>query len=192
MTNQEQVNSRTDEQDTTVDKKAEVQLNTGNKCGRLIKFWAPKLLTVSVIIVLIMLIRSQASEINYLYERIASQRKDLMTYERYVDKTIYLSSYVDPAFSLLKSGDRIEAVRTAFKHFPHAASPHLFYMPQGAYALTESLHVYTNGTVIMPDRQIKQTKKISHIELSSKGSLLLMTICIRNSGTEHSAISMCL
>lgn len=91
-------------------------------------------MTALVIFILIMVIRSQASEIDYLYERISSHRKDLTTYERYVDKTTYLSSYVDPAFSLLKSGDRIEAVRTVFKHFPHTSAPHLYYMPQGAYA----------------------------------------------------------
>lgn len=169
----EQISDRTDEQNTAADENAEIQVNTEKKRGRLFKFWAPKLLTVLVIFILITVIRSQASEIDYLYERISSQRKDLATYERYVDKTTYLSSYVDPAFSLLKSGDRIEAVRTAFKHFPHTTSPHLFYMPQGAYALTEGLHAYTNGTVIMPDRQIKQKKEISHMELSAGGSLLL-------------------
>lgn len=173
MADNEQINDRTDEQNTATDENAEIQVNTEKKRGRLFKFWAPKLLTVLVIFILIMVIRSQASEIDYLHERISSQRKDLAAYERYVDKTTYLSSYVDPAFSLLKNGDRIKAVRTTFKHFPHTTSPHLFYMPQGAYALTEGLHAYTNGTVIMPDRQIKSKKEISHMELSAGGSLLL-------------------
>lgn len=74
---------------------------------------------------------------------------------------------------LLEDGDRIGALETALSVFPQPDSEEIPYTPQAAYALSESLRLYENGTLIMPDRLLEADTTIMFVQTSPEGSRLL-------------------
>lgn len=74
---------------------------------------------------------------------------------------------------LLEAGDRIGAIRAAVQSLTEYEGIQLPYTAQGEYALTQSLHIYDNGTYIKPRFQMESEGIIRSMALSPDGERLL-------------------
>lgn len=79
----------------------------------------------------------------------------------------------DKALSLLRRGDRIGALNTAFSVFPGEGHGEMPYTPQAAYALSESMHLYGNGSRIVPNLRLETDADIRFMKMSTDGSRIL-------------------
>ena len=77
------------------------------------------------------------------------------------------------ALRLLEQGDRIQAIETAACALTEYEGMALPYTPEAQYALTESLHVYDNGSYIKSRRQLKTAGVILNMVLSPDRERLL-------------------
>lgn len=110
-------------------------------------------------------IKEQAVEIAAQADEIEAQ------YQEVVRSNCVIQAGV--AESLLENGDRIGAVETALSVFPKPDREEIPYTAQAAYALSESLRLYENGTLIMPDRLLEADTTIMFVQTSPEGSRLL-------------------
>lgn len=79
----------------------------------------------------------------------------------------------EEALRFLEQGDRIRAIETAVCALTEYEGMALPYTPEAQYALTETLHVYDNGSYVKPRRQLKTSGIIYSMELSpDRGKLL--------------------
>lgn len=74
---------------------------------------------------------------------------------------------------LLEEGDRIGAIRTAIQSLTEYDGIELPYTALGEYALTESLHIYDNGSYIKPRHQMETESVIRSMRVSPDGERLL-------------------
>lgn len=117
-------------------------------------------------------ITAQSEEISAQSEEISRQADEISAQYAEALRNNCISG-AGTAFKLLEDGDRIGALETALSVFPGEGREELPYTPQAAYALSESLHIYTNGSRILPDRQLESDTNISFMKLSPEGSRIL-------------------
>lgn len=111
-------------------------------------------------------IKEQAVEIAAQADEIEAQ------YQEAVRSNCVIQAGV--AERLLEDGDRIGALETALAVFPQPdREEEIPYTAQAAYALSESLRLYENGTLIMPDRLLEADTTIMFVQTSPEGSRLL-------------------
>ena len=80
------------------------------------------------------------------------------------------------AMERLKSGDRMEALKIALSVFPKGEGQQgeeIPYTAQAAYALTESLRLYANGSSVRPDRILAADTTILFAKTSPEGGRIL-------------------
>lgn len=82
-------------------------------------------------------------------------------------------SGAEKALSLLRRGDRIGALNTAFSVFPGEGHGEMPYTPQAAYALSESMHLYGNGSSVVPNLRLETDGNIRFMKMSTDGSRIL-------------------
>lgn len=75
--------------------------------------------------------------------------------------------------ALLEKGDRIAAIETALSVFPGGGAEDIPYTAKAAYALSESLNLYKNGTEFLPDRRLEAATTIDFMKISPEGGRLL-------------------
>ena len=85
------------------------------------------------------------------------------------------------SLALLEKGDRIEAIKTAANALPLSnEDQEMPYVSEAEYALAEALHIYENGTKIMPTRLLKNDAPLNFTLLSPSGERIL---AVDNFGT---------
>ncbi|MCM1191563.1 MAG: TIR domain-containing protein [Butyrivibrio sp.] len=79
----------------------------------------------------------------------------------------------EESLRLLEEGDRQGAVQAAVRSLTEYQGIELPYTALGEYALTESLHIYDNGSYIKPSRQMETEGVIRSMQISPDGQKLL-------------------
>lgn len=110
-------------------------------------------------------IKEQAVEIAAQADEIEAQ------YQEAVRSNCVIQAGV--AERLLEDGDRIGALETALAVFPQPDREEIPYTAQAAYALSEGLRIYENGTLILPDRLLEADTTIMFVQTSPEGGRLL-------------------
>lgn len=82
-------------------------------------------------------------------------------------------SQAQASANLLEEGDRIRAIETALAAYPSEENPNIPYTAQANFALSESLRLYENGTLILPDRMLEADTTINFMKVSPEGSKVL-------------------
>lgn len=110
-------------------------------------------------------IEEQAATLEAQATEIAAQNEALLENQA--------RNLAEEALRLLEQGDRIQAIETAARALTEYEEMALPYTPEAQYALTESLHVYDNGSYIKAQRQLKTAGIIYGMELSPDREKLL-------------------
>ena len=82
-------------------------------------------------------------------------------------------SQAQASANLLEEGDRIGAIETALAAYPSEENPDIPYTAQANFALTESLRLYEDGSLILPDRMLEAGTTIDFMKISPEGSKVL-------------------
>ena len=117
-------------------------------------------------------IRRQNIQITKQSEQIVAQSEEIeKQYEQAVRSNCISKAQASEV--LLEKGDRIGAIETALEVFPGGENEDIPYTAQAAYALSESLNLYKDGTKILPDRILEADTTIDFMTVSPQGSRIL-------------------
>lgn len=117
-------------------------------------------------------IQAQAEEILQQNEAIQQKNQEITEQNEalLVNQAVTLS---EEAFRKLEAGDRIGAVQTAVSALTAYQGSDMPYTPEAQFALTESLHIYDNGSSIKPMHQMETAGIISGMKVSKDGDLMV-------------------
>lgn len=117
-------------------------------------------------------IQAQAEEILQQNEAIRQKNQEITEQNEalLINQAVTLS---EEAFRKLEAGDRIGAVQTAVNALTTYQGSDMPYTPEAQFALTESLHVYDNGSSIKPMFQMEAAGIINGMKVSKDGDILV-------------------
>lgn len=117
-------------------------------------------------------IQAQAEEILQQNEAIRQKNQEITEQNEalLINQAVTLS---EEAFRKLEAGDRIGAVQTAVNALTTYQGSDMPYTPEAQFALTESLHVYDNGSSIKPMFQMETAGIINGMKVSKDGDILV-------------------
>ena len=172
-----------DDQGQNQDQKETVKRQSGRSYISKLPFIASCLILGGIIVAMAVrihsqnrLIAGQAEELEQKTQEMEKQsveiaKKDGQAYVQLLRENCILGA--DKALSLLGRGDRIGALNTAFSVFPGKEHGEMPYTPQAAYALSESMHLYGNGSRIVPNLRLETDGDIRFMKMSTDGSRIL-------------------
>ncbi|MBD5444991.1 MAG: TIR domain-containing protein [Lachnospiraceae bacterium] len=117
-------------------------------------------------------IRRQNIQITEQSEQIVAQSEEIEKQYKQAVRSNCISM-AQASEVLLEKGDRIGAIKTALGVFPGGEDEDIPYTAQAAYALSESLNLYKDGTKILPDRILEADTTIDFMTVSPQGSRIL-------------------
>ena len=117
-------------------------------------------------------IQAQAEEILQQNEAIRQKNQEITEQNEalLINQAVTLS---EEAFRKLEAGDRIGAVQTAVNALTTYQGSDMPYTPEAQFALTESLHIYDNGSSIKPMFQMETAGIINGMKVSKDGDILV-------------------
>lgn len=117
-------------------------------------------------------IQAQAEEILQQNEAIRQKNQEITEQNEalLVNQAVTLS---EEAFRKLEAGDRVGAVQTAVSALTAYQGSDMPYTTEAQFALTESLHIYDNGSSIKPVHQMETAGIISDMKMSKDGDILV-------------------